>query len=301
VSSESAVGAGSSLPIEVSVVIATYNGATTVRELLDALAEQESQHSFEVIVSDNGSTDETLAIADQFSRRFARLLIVDASDNRGVSHARNVGAVNASGRFLLFCDQDDVVAPGWLDAMAAALERHPFVAARLEHRRLNPAWTVRFYGEPQRDELPGASFFRPYAWGGSIGIRRELHHAVGGFDRTFREGGEDNDYCWRVQSDGPSLRIAPDAVLHYRHRQRLAEIFRQSRGYGRESAGLLKRYRPLGMEGPSQRSSLVAWVLLLPRLPRSLASRERRAAWVSALGWRVGRLQGSVRWRVLAL
>lgn len=300
-SGEPVVGAGSSLPVEVSVVIGVYNGAATLGELLDSLAEQESRRSFEVVVSDNGSTDETLAIADQFSRRFARLLIVDASDVRGASHARNVGAVSASGQFLLFCDSDDVVAPGWLDAMAAALERHPFVAARLEHHRLNPAWTVRVYGEPQRDELPGASFFRPYAWGGSIGIRQELHHAVGGFDESFREGGEDNDYCWRVQSDGTPLRIALAAVLHYRHRQGLSEIFRQSRGYGRESARLLKRYQHLGMQGPSQRSSLVGWALALPRLPRSLASRERRAAWVSALGWRIGRLQGSVRWRVRAL
>jgi GT2 family glycosyltransferase len=287
--------------MDLSVVIATYNGAETLTEQLDALACQESQHAFEIIVADNGSTDATLSIVTDYASRVAQVRVVDASDGRGVSHARNVGAASASGRYLLFCDQDDVVAPGWLEAMAAALEHHRFVAARLDHRHLNPDWTIRFYGEPQRDELPGTAFFRPYAWGCSIGVEQELHRAVGGFDETFHEGGEDNDYCWRIQDLGVPLQLAPDAVVYYRHRQRLTEIFRQSRGYGRESAGLLKRYRRLGMRGPSQRAALVAWAMLLPRLPRALRSRERRAGWVSALGWRIGRLQGSLRWRVLAL
>jgi GT2 family glycosyltransferase len=287
--------------MDVSVVIGVHNGADSLAAQLEALAHQESSQPFEVVIADNGSTDGTVALAQDYSSRFARLIVVDASDMRGVSHARNVGATRAAGDHLLFCDHDDVVAPGWLGAMTAALDRHPFVAARLEHRLLNPSWTVGFYGEPQRDELPGTTSFLPYAWGGSIGIRRDLHLAVGGFDEAFGEAGEDTDYCWRIQLDGTPLEFANDAVVHYRHRQGLSEIFRQSRGYGRGSARLLQRYRACGMPRSSQWASLLGWVLLLPRLPRALASQEGRAGWMSALGWRIGHLQGSIRWRVLAL
>lgn len=287
--------------MNLSVVIATYNGAETLGEQLEALAMQRSRHWLEVVVSDNGSTDATVAIAESQSRLLPRLLVVDSSDVRGVSHARNIGAARASGDYLLFCDQDDTVSEGWLDAMAAALEQHPFVAARLDHRRLNLPWTVRSYGEVQRDELPGSHSFLPWAWGCTIGIRRDLHLAVGGFDETFHEGGEDNDYCWRVQLGGTPLRLVPAAVVHYRHRQHLAEVFRQSRGYGRESAQLLQRYRTHGMQRTSQVAALIDWALLLPRLPLAIVSRERRADWASRLGWRIGRLDGSLRARVLAL
>jgi GT2 family glycosyltransferase len=288
-------------PMNVSVVIATFNGIETLGEQLDALAEQDWQGSFEVLVSDNGSTDGTQALIQRYAERFPRLVSVDSSDVPGVSHARNVGASAATSDYLLFCDQDDKVGVGWLKTMASALECHPFVAARLEHRRLNPAWTLGFYGEPQRDELPAPASFLPYAWGCSIGVRRDLHIDVGGFDETFHEGGEDNDYCYRIQISGTPLQFVPAAVVHYRHRQRLNEIFRQSRGYGRESARLLKLYHSYGMQRSPQLRELASWLRLIARLPFYLRARERRAQWASQLGVRLGRLEGSIRGRYLAL
>jgi GT2 family glycosyltransferase len=286
-------------PMRVSVVVATFNGVTTLGEQLEALAEQQPPCDLEVVVSDNGSTDGTRALAESYAERFPRFILVDSSDKPGVSYARNAGASAATGDYLLFCDQDDTVGAGWLESMISAFEHDSFVAARLDHRRLNPDWTVSFYGEPQRDALPTPDFL-PYAWGGSIGIRRDLHLAVGGFDERFRQGGEDNDYCYRLQLRGTPLQFVPAAVIHYRHRQRLREIFRQSRGYGRESARLLKLYRSHGMRS-SLTEAVRSWLFQLPRLPLYLRSRERRAQWLSYLGFRLGRLEGSVQERFLAL
>jgi GT2 family glycosyltransferase len=285
---------------KVSVVIATYNGARTLGDQLNALADQQ-RGDLEVVVSDNGSTDSTRAVAEGYAERFQRFTLVDSSDRPGVSHARNVGASAATGDYLLFCDQDDKVGAAWLEGMVSALERHPFVAARLEHRLLNPDWTVGYYGEPQRDELPAPASFLPYAWGCSIGVRRDLHIEIGGFDESFRAGGEDNDYCYRLQLRGPALQLVPAAFVHYRHRQRLTEIFRQFRGYGRESARLHKLYRSHGMQRPSQIQALRSWLFMFPRLPLCLRSRQRRAQWLAHLAVRLGRLEGSVQGRFLAL
>jgi GT2 family glycosyltransferase len=287
--------------VKLSVVIATFNGAETLGEQLDALATQDWQGSLEVVVSDNGSTDDTRAIVERYTGRFPSLVLVDSSDASGTAHARNVGASAATGDYVLFCDQDDKVGEGWLKAMATALERHPFVAARLEHRQLNPAWTRDIYGEPQRDELLAPPSFLPFAWGCSIGVRRDMHINEGGFDEAFRQGGEDVDYCYRIQLSGTPIHFVPVAVIHYRDRQCLGEIFRQFRGYGRAWATLLKQYSPYGMQRPSQLRAMAGWLLLVPRIPLYLRTRERRALWVSQLGWKIGRLEGSVRGRLLAL
>lgn len=283
-------------------MIPTFNGAETLGEQLDALATQDWQGPLEVIVSDNGSTDDTRAVVESYAERFRSLTFVDSSDVPGVAHARNVGASAATGDYLLFCDCDDKVGDGWLKAMATALERHPFVAAKLEHRQLNPAWTRASYGEPQRDELPAPPSFLPFAWGCSLGVRRDVHINVGGFDEAFYPAqGDDVDYCYRIQLSGTPIHLVPAAVVHYRHRQCLGEIFRGFRGYGRGWPTLLKKYSPYGMQRPSQLRALAGWLLLVPRLPLYLRTHERRALWVSRLGWKIGRLEGSVRERVLAL
>ena len=101
----------------VSVVVALYNGADTIEAQLDALTLQ-SATGFEVIVADNGSTDlgPKIVIAHTVGAH-----LVDASNIRGQGHARNVGASVANGDLLLFCDQDDIVSPEWVEAMRAAL------------------------------------------------------------------------------------------------------------------------------------------------------------------------------------
>ena len=285
---------------KISVVIPTFNSVKTLGELLAALARQDGASRVDVVISDNGSTDGTQALARTFISQLPGLIVVDSSAVRGAAHARNVGVEVATGEAILFCDGDDVVGPGWLPAMEAALVDHPFVAARLEHRLLN-SWTFGFFGEPQRESLPNTEPpFLPFAWGGTIGVRRDLHLAIGGFDESLRAG-DDCDYSYRVQLAGAALHFVPDAVVHYRHRQSLPEIFRQSRRFGHSSAVLLGRYRDRGMQRPSQARALASWLSLPLRAPFEGLSRVGRARCISRFGWRLGRVEGSLETRVLCL
>ena len=94
------------------------------------MSEQVWDESWEVVLADNGSTDASVAVAESFRDRLPSLVVVDASGKRGRSYARNEGAKAARGANLTFIDADDVVAPGWLAALGAALETYAFVAAR---------------------------------------------------------------------------------------------------------------------------------------------------------------------------
>ncbi|MGQ0603211.1 MAG: glycosyltransferase [Anaerolineales bacterium] len=287
--------------MKLSVVIPCYNAAVTLAMQLGALADQTYGEQWEVIIADNGSTDGTRAIVEQYLDRLPNLQWVDASDRKGAAHARNVGACAAHSDLLAFIDADDVAAPGWAVAITDAIQRDSFVCSRFEFDRLNDPWTVQVRAQAQHDDVQTYKYppFLPHAGGCGLGIRRVLHEAVGGFDEAL-PALEDTDYCFRVQLDGTPLRFAREAIVHIRYRSTLSGIYDQARLWGKTNVLLYKRYRPLGMPALSWRSGVQAWWEIAYSLPFQ-RSRLDFARWLWTFGWRSGRLQGCLEYRVLAL
>lgn len=287
--------------MRLSVIIPSYNAADTIGVQLEALASQRWSEPWEVIASDNGSTDETLAVIERYRERLQNLRVVDSSDRRGAAYARNTGAQAATGEALAFCDADDEVAPGWVAAIGEELLRYDFVASRLDIEKLNAPWVQKSHGISQRDGVPKYRYppYLPHAGGSGLGVKRSLHEAIGGFDESMRVL-EDTDYCWRIQLTGTELRFVPDAVVHVRYRDTLGGIYRQARGYAEYNVLLYKKYRPLGMPQISWETGVRAWVRLLQRPPR-ICSKESLARWMWQFGWCMGRLRGSIKHRVFAL
>ncbi|MGI9155921.1 MAG: glycosyltransferase [Marmoricola sp.] len=286
-------------PETVSVILACRDAEQHLAAQLLALAAQDYPLPWELVVSDNGSTDGTLEVVEQHCSLFQSVRVIDSSGRTGPAAARNAGVRAARGRRLVFCDADDVVAPGWLTAMSEGLDAHPFVAARLEHHRLNEAWSVSFRN-PQTGLLQTEPPFLPYTFTASMGVRREIHDAVGGFDERLTTC-EDRDYCYRVQLTGARLRLAPEAVVHYRHRTSARDIYRQSRAYGIGNVQMYSAYRQYGLGRPPLGQAVLSWLATPVKLLPALTSRRRLAVFAARTGWRVGRLQGSVRYRVWAL
>ena len=284
------------------MVIACFNGASTLTEQLDALAVQLLDEPWEVIVSDNGSSDGSQELVRKHSASFPGLRLVDASSRPGLSHARNVGAAHAVGRSLAFCDQDDRVDPNWLTAMTTALREHDLVAGRLEHDLLNEPWTIEVRGRPQADELLAyETGTMPFAFGCTIGVRAELHRRLGGFDERFDRGAEDADYCWRAEQLGVALSFVPEAITHYRYRDTLAAIYRQARNYGESEAQLCAKHRALGLTTAHPlRTGVRRWLGTARAFMRA-RSRGQLGVAVWLLGQRIGRLRGSIRNRVTLL
>ncbi|WP_164861490.1 glycosyltransferase [Microbacterium sp. CPCC 204701] len=227
-------------PVDASVVIPAFNAEATLADQLSALAGQDANAAFEVLVSDNGSTDGTARVIEAFADRIPGLRLVDASSRRGASAARNVGAAAARGRLLLFCDADDVVSTGWVRAMTAALAHAPFAAGAVEHSLLNPGrdwdfgWAEPTFRDPALPQLPAGG-------SGNMGIHATAFAEVGGFDESLTAA-EDLDFSWRVQLAGHRLVGVPDAVVHVRKRGGVRDAVRQARAKGAGSRVVSHRF-----------------------------------------------------------
>jgi GT2 family glycosyltransferase len=289
-------------PPTLSVVLPCRNGAATIAVQLEALARQSWHGSWELVVVDNGSTDESMRIVERFADRLPALRVVDASAKRGVPAALNEGVRAARGRLVVFVNDDDEVGKGWLAAMAAALERYDVVGGRLEYDRLNEAWAVAVRERPQETGLLEWGFldYLPFAAGASLGVRRELHDAVGGFDEAMVPAAEDMDYCWRLQQAGGRIGFAPDAVTHYRLRTSLRALFRQGVGYGVGHVLAYSKHRRLGLAAAPHpwRRGVRGWLGLVRRLPSAVGKVGRgRLVWHAGL--KVGLLKASLEHRVV--
>jgi len=282
-----------------SVVIPCRNAATTLGEQLEALSGERWDKPWEVIVSDNGSTDGSLAVVRRFESALPGLRVVDSADVRGPAHAMNVGAKAALGSRLAFCDADDVVGAGWVKAVGEALEKYPFVAAVQETARLNPSWVLEAR-EPLGARLPMTRFapHLPYAGAGTIGVRKAVHDRVGGFDVSIGALFE-IDYALRLRAAGVPLVLVPEAIVHYRWRNSIQGIFRQAVWYADGAAAVQKRHaaNPTSVRALT-RWPLVHWKAILAQLPR-LTSRGGRARMAWLLGWQAGRIRATVKHRVL--
>lgn len=289
--------------MKLSVIIPCYNAADTISIQLEALANQQWSEPWEVIVSDNGSTDESLTIVKRYKERLPNLRIVDASARPGQPYALNAGAKAAIGDALAFCDADDEVGSGWLAAMGEALNKYDFVAARFDIEKLNATWVQKTRGNPQRNGIQKYNYpkYFPHAGGGTLGVKRSLHEAVGGFDVSLPIL-HDTDYCWRIQLAGTELHYVSDAVAHIRYRDTFTGIYHQASGYAQYNVLLYKRYRPLGMPclSLSWRAILRAWLKVLLRLTR-IRDKGELSAWIWKFGWRMGRLRGCIKHRIFAL
>jgi glycosyltransferase involved in cell wall biosynthesis len=226
-----------------SVIIACRNAGATLGVQLEALAREPRHGEWDVVLCDNGSTDGTVALAESFRPRLPGLRVVRADRRPGPAYARNVGAADTDARWLAFVDADDEIAPGWIDAMFAALESHAFVAGRFESRRLNSAAVLRTRPLQQDRGLQdsGIGPRLPHAGAGNMGIHRAVFEAVGGFDVDLGCL-EDTDFCWRVQLSGVPLVFWADAVVHVRLRSTIRRMWSQGRNYGAATAELEHRY-----------------------------------------------------------
>jgi glycosyltransferase involved in cell wall biosynthesis len=286
--------------IVLSVVIPCRDAEATLGEQLEAVAGQRWDRPWEVVLADNGSMDATLEIARRYEGRLPALRIVNAAGKPGAAHARNAGAAAARGSYLAFIDADDIVAPGWLAAVGAALDLHPFVACRYDSRTLNPGVHARTLLSPQDAGLMRYDYpdFLPHAGGGGLAVRREIHEAVGGFDETY-PALEDTDYCWRVQLAGTPLVFAGEAVVRIRHKTKPLEIFRQGLAFGQYNVLIYRRYRDRGMPRLGIVPGLKRWAGFLLRTPGTLLAGDW-PRWLWQFGWRLGRLRGSLRYGVSA-
>ncbi len=211
---------------------------------LEALFAQKTASPFDIVISHNMANPHSRRLLTELLEPFvarsdvAHLSVVEANEKAGAAYARNTGARAATGEFLAFCDADDVVHPGWIDAIVAGLEDHAAVTGAI----------VEIAPRGQEDWRPPATpgslpefHGAKYVLSGNLGIRRSAFADIAGFDETLTRC-EDIAMGWSLQNRGHRIGFAPDAVLDYHHRAGLREMLRQHYLYGKGMAEVLERY-----------------------------------------------------------
>ena len=282
-------------PELVSVVIPVYNATDTLGVQLDALRQQDYAGAVEIVLADNGSTDGLREWLDGWQDARVPVRIVDASDRRGVSHARNVGCRAAAGDLIAICDADDIVSLSWISSLVAVARYAGVVGGSLDGVRLNTAQVRagRMVHDPHR--LTVKLDFLPYAPGGNLAVWSEVVQQIGGWDEEML-GADDVDFSWRAQFAGYSVAPSADAVIHYRYRTTLRGLARQMYTYAAADVLLYKRYRAQGAKRRPLRLLRRDLWLLASRSPYLLFP-LRRGTWVNRAAQLAGRVAGSWRYR----
>jgi len=225
----------------VSVVVASYNGASTLKTCLQSL-ENLNYPDYEVVLVDDGSTDPTPEIA----ALFPKVRNIRHETNRGLSAARNTGIYAANGEIIAFTDSDCRADEDWLFYVVgdllysgfAGMGGHNFlpgddsaVAAAVMVSPGGPAHVM--LTDRVAEHIPGCNMV----------FHRWALVELAGFDPVYRKAGDDVDVCWRLQQRGYRIGFSPGGfVWHYR-RNTVQAYLRQQSGYG-DAEALLERRHP---------------------------------------------------------
>ncbi|GJL55958.1 MAG: hypothetical protein NPIRA02_30900 [Nitrospirales bacterium] len=222
----------------ISVVVCSYNGSRTIRDCLEAL-QQLAYPQYEVIVVNDGSTDNTEDIAREYPCR------VISTTNQGLSNARNTGMRAASGDIVAYTDDDAYPDPHWLTYLAhmflttshAAIggpnlppKDDGWIAECVAHAPGGPIHVL--LDDQLAEHIPGCN----------MAFRKRHLQAIGGFDPQYRAAGDDVDICWRLQERGWTIGFHASAQVWHHRRNSIRTYWKQQRGYGRAEALLEKKW-----------------------------------------------------------
>jgi GT2 family glycosyltransferase len=252
-----------------------------------------------VVVIDNGSSDDTAAVARRFESRLPNFSLLRTPNPGYQARALNYGMSQSKGEALIFLDSDDVVGPDYLLHVAKALVDAPFVGARVDIHLLNPPEVQERRRPLQQERIDSFCDYLPAVIGAAMGGRREPLERVGGFDETLPTQ-HDLDISWRLAAAGYPATLVREATLHYRYRTGARAIFQQEHGYGMGEVVLYRKFRSQGMRRRTVPRVVVAYARMLIAL-LGLPQAGGASRFATMLGMNLGRLQGSIRHRTFYL
>lgn len=213
-----AAGSATTVP-ELSVVVATYQRADQLPRLFDALGAQDaSRTSFEVIVVDNGSTDETpRVLRDLVASVDFMVQTIRLEENRGPALGRNAGWRAARSETIAFTDDDCRPVPGWISSLLRAIRDASLRPAIFLGPTSPDPEEIEWLQHPFSRSL-SVSEPRFFETCNVVYERGDLERA-GGFDESFGIGGEDTDLGLRLTEDQRPIVWVPDAMVHHQVRR----------------------------------------------------------------------------------
>jgi len=219
--------------VKITVILCTYNRSRSLAKTLQSLAASTVPDSvtWEILVVDNNSNDQTREVVEEFSHRYPGRFRYLFEPRQGKSYALNAGTREAQGDVLAFTDDDVTVEPAWLQNLTAALDGGEWAGAAgrtLPPSSVSPPHWLALEGPYSMasilalfDRGPEARELTEAPFGANMALRRAMFEKHGGFrtDLGPTAGseirGEDTEYCQRLMKAGERLRYEPLAVVHH--------------------------------------------------------------------------------------
>ncbi len=216
----------------VSVVIGVYNGAHEIGNCLESLLNQNYPASaYDIIVVENGSTDNTTEVVERYPVRLY------CNTVRGLAPARNLGLAKSDADIIATTDADCIAHPDWLSELVKAYADPEVggVGGLILAYDSGERSIVEVFSDenpPLINFISGENEFLPHLCGAHASYRRSLLNQIGGFNDRMLTG-EDIDVSWRIQLEtGTRLQYAPKAIIYHHHRTTRAGLGRLYRHYG---------------------------------------------------------------------
>jgi glycosyltransferase involved in cell wall biosynthesis len=249
--------------MRMSIVISTRNRAEQLRSCLEALIHQEGvvPNTYEIIVIDNGSTDDTEQVVASIRQQSSQVRY-HYEGRLGLSVARNAGVSLAQGEIINFGDDDAISSPRYVTEVLASFEDPEVTCVG---GKIVASWpdgdAPRWFAPKYGNVVGQTSFGETARWmkkdefpfGGNISIRREVFQALGGFNEDLGKRGQNNiwgeemDLCHRMQKHGYRFFYNPEALVwHVVGRHRATEGYFVESVFGK---GVTEGYQKLAHKG----------------------------------------------------
>ena len=226
----------------VSIIIPNYNGGDLLYNCIDSIYKNISIKDFEIIVVDNGSTDNSI---NRVKSNFQNVEIISSNSNLGYSGGCNLGATHASGKYLLFLNNDTEHSNEWIEKLVHFLDSNSKIAAvqpkilNIHNKKLFdyaggaggfidkfcfPFVQGRIFHTLEEDHNqynnPSRIF---WASGAAFMIRSNIFKTLEGFDKVYFAYMEEIDLCWRAQAMGYKIYSVPDSFVYHYGKQTIKE------------------------------------------------------------------------------
>ena len=162
-----------------SIVVPVYNAETYIKQCLDSLLEQDTeQEKYEIICINDGSTDDSLRILEEYAKKYDNIRLID-KQNEGVSVARNLGLEKACGKYVWFVDADDWIARNCFGVIFNGIEKYHPSVAQIHFNWIKAAWRVKecrrviLNKDNVSCSIHGLSFL-PFDGAWSVIVRKEI-------------------------------------------------------------------------------------------------------------------------------
>ena len=234
----------------ISIIVPVLNASRDIDGCIKSLINQNyPKDRYEIIIVDNGSTDNTISILNRYYKCHNNIKILYES-KKGSYSARNTGIRNSDGEIIAFTDSDCIASKDWIRELYNGFTSEDVgcvvgaVRSYQDNRYEEDTLAERF--SKNKDIMSQKrtlnSNFLPYGETANTAFRKDVFNKIGYFDEIFKSGG-DADIAWRMQlSTGYKLIYRPESVVEHHHRVTLKDLFLQHFKYGLGLAMLNKKY-----------------------------------------------------------